>query len=324
MRYLEAIYRLKSYTKAAEELFISQPSLSNAIHSLEKELGVSLIDRSRQPLRFTFEGERFMWHVYKILKCVREAEEDIAEMSERKKHSLMLIWPSITANDYILPKIYTDFHRQYPIYNVVVQDATIQSTMTRLLSEEVDLALVNLPDNLDLTAFSYIPVMESSVWVMLHRAHPLAQQSAISFEMLEDQTILTFQRGSLIRRKIEDSCEKAKIRPAILSVNQMGVAVKLVQQGYGISFTTMDNTKVDIPEMDLVLRPLEQPIIFQKGFLLKRGRQTSPGVNKLIKFVKETVAELQLAEKSREPLINGEKGTTEEQPVYAGDLTDLA
>ena len=141
LRYLEAIYRLKSYTKAAEELFISQPSLSNAIHALEKELGVSLIDRSRQPLRFTFEGERFMWHVYKILECVREAEEDIAEMSERKKHSLMLIWPSITANDYILPKIYTDFHRQYPIYNVVVQDATIQSTMTRLLSEEVDLAI---------------------------------------------------------------------------------------------------------------------------------------------------------------------------------------
>ena len=68
LRYLEAIYRLKSYTKAAEELFISQPSLSNAIHALEKELGVSLIDRSRQPLRFTFEGERFMWHVYKILE----------------------------------------------------------------------------------------------------------------------------------------------------------------------------------------------------------------------------------------------------------------
>lgn len=71
MRYLEAIYRLKSYTKAAEELFISQPSLSNAIHSLEKELGVSLIDRSRQPLRFTFEGERFMWHVYSV--CLKRA-----------------------------------------------------------------------------------------------------------------------------------------------------------------------------------------------------------------------------------------------------------
>ena len=135
LRYLEAIYRLKNYTKAAEELYISQPSLSNAIHSLEKELGVTLINRSRQPLRFTFEGERFMWHVYRILECVHDAQVDIEEMSERRKHTLILIWPSITANDFILPKIYTEFHSLYPSYHVVVQDSPIQSTLTRLLSE---------------------------------------------------------------------------------------------------------------------------------------------------------------------------------------------
>ena len=293
LRYLEAIYRHKNYTKAAEELFISQPSLSNAIHSLEKELGIILIDRSRQPLRFTAEGERFMWHVYRIIECVREAEEDIVEMSEQRKRSLMLIWPSITANDYILPKIYTDFNKQYPLYNVIVQDATIQSTMIKLLSGEADLAMVNLPDNQDLSEFSFIPVMISSVWVILHRGHPLEEKTAISFEMLKDQTFLTFQRGSLIRKKVEESCEKAKIKPRIISVNQMDVARSLVLQGYGISFTTMDNTREKTLEQDLILRPLEQPIIFQKGFLLKRGQQTSPGVNKLIKFVMETVEELQ-------------------------------
>ena len=277
IRYLEAIYRLKNYTKAAEELYISQPSLSNAIHSLEKELGVILINRSRQPLQFTVEGERFMWHVYRILECVHEAEEDIAEMSERRKHTMTLIWPSITANDYILPRIYTDFHIKYPIYNVVVQDATIQNTITRLLSEEVDLAMVNLPDNQDLTAFSFIPMLESSVWVMLHRGHPLENQEAISFEMLQDQTILTFQRGSLIRKKIEECCEKAKVRPKIISVNQMDVAKKLVLQKYGITFTTMDNIKMLATEQDLVLRPLERPITFQKGFLIKRGRQLPSG-----------------------------------------------
>ena len=294
LRYLEAIYRLKNYTKAAEELYISQPSLSNAIHSLEKELGVTLINRSRQPLRFTFEGERFMWHVYRILECVHDAQVDIEEMSERRKHTLILIWPSMTANDFILPKIYTEFHSLYPSYHVVVQDSPIQSTLTRLLSEEVDLAMVNLPDNQDLTAFSYIPVMESSAWVMLRRGHPLENQAAISFSMLRDQTIMTFQRGSLIRRKIEESCEKAGVRPKIISVNQMDVGKKLVLQGYGVTFATIDN--INMPpsiEQDLVLRPLEQPILFQKGFLLKRGRQLPSGADKLIKFVKGKVEELQ-------------------------------
>ncbi len=296
LRYLETIYRLKNYTKAAEELFISQPSLSNAIHSLEKELGVILIDRSRQPLRFTAEGERFMWHVYRILECVHEAEQDLAEMNERRKRSLMLIWPFITANDFILPKIYTDFHKQYPYYNVVVQENTIQTTITRLLSEEVDLAMVNLPENQDLTELSFIPVMESSVWVMLRQGHPLEEQTSISFEMLKNETILTFQRGSLIRRRIEECCEKAKIRPEIISVNQMGVAKNLVLQGDGITFATMDDTKTKLLDQGLVLRPLEQPIVFQKGFLLKRGRQPSPGVNKLIKFVIDTAEELRRTE----------------------------
>ena len=290
--YLEAIYRLKSYTKAAEELYISQPSLSNAIHALEKELGVTLINRSRQPLTFTAEGERMMWHVYRILECVQEAREDMAQLGEMRKRRLMLIWPSITANDYILPAIYTEFHRQFPQINVVVQDATIQSTMTRLLSEEVDLAMVNLPDNQDLTAFSFLPVMESSVMVMLPEGHPLENEMSISFEMLQEQTILTFQRGSLIRDKIEDGCKKAKIRPKIISVNQMEVAKQLVLQGYGITFTTMDNTKMKMIEQGLVLRQLKQPIVFQKGFLMKRGRQLSPDVNMLITFVKDMVEQL--------------------------------
>ena len=296
LKYLEAIYRLKNYTKAADELFISQPSLSNAIHSLEKELGIVLIDRTRQPLRFTDEGERFMWHVYRIMECVHEAEAEISEMSERRKRSLMLIWPFITANDYILPKVYTDFHKLYPHYSVVVQEATIQTTFTKLLSEEVDLAMVNFPDNQDLAGLSFIPVMNSSVWVMLPQGHPLEKQEEISFEMLRNETLLTFQRGSLIRTKIEECCEKAQIHPEIISVNQMSVAKNLVLQGNGITFTTMDDTRTAVPENDLVLRPLTQPITFQKGFLLKRGKQPSPGVSKLIKFVADTVEELRRGE----------------------------
>ena len=74
----------------------------------------------------------------------------------------------------------------------------------------------------------------------------------------------------------------------------MDVGKKLVLQGYGVTFATIDN--INMPpsiEQNLVLRPLEQPILFQKGFLLKRGRQLPSGADKLIKFVKGKVEELQ-------------------------------
>ena len=72
----------------------------------------------------------------------------------------------------------------------------------------------------------------------------------------------------------------------------MEVAKQLVLQGYGITFTTMDNTKMKMIEQGLVLRQLKQPIVFQKGFLMKRGRQLSPDVNMLITFVKDMVEQL--------------------------------
>ena len=292
LKYLETIYRVKSFTKAAEELYISQPSLSNAIHSLEAELGVTLINRTRPPLRFTMAGERFMWHVYRILEDVQEAEAEIAEMAQQRRYSIMLIWPSITANDFILPKIYTQFQSLFPNYQVIVQDDTIQGTMTRLLSEDVDLALVHLPDNQDLTSFAFIPICESSVWVLLPEGHPLAEESEIAFPLLKNETIFTFQPGSLIRRKIQDQMTRANIHPQIVSVNQMDVAKKLVLQGDGISFVTMDNTLMRPLEQDLTLRPLAEPITFQKGFLVKKRKKTAAGISNLIGFVKETVEAL--------------------------------
>ena len=204
----------------------------------------------------------------------------------------MLIWPSITANDFILPKIYTQFQSLFPNYQVIVQDDTIQGTMTRLLSEDVDLALVHLPDNQDLTSFAFIPICESSVWVLLPEGHPLAEESEIAFPLLKNETIFTFQPGSLIRRKIQDQMTRANIHPQIVSVNQMDVAKKLVLQGDGISFVTMDNTLMRPLEQDLTLRPLAEPITFQKGFLVKKRKKTAAGISNLIGFVKETVEAL--------------------------------
>ena len=295
LRYLETIYRLKSFTKAAEALYISQPSLSNAILSLEKELGVTLINRSRPPLRFTQDGERFMWHVYRILGDVRDAEDEMKEMARKRKQTLMLTWPSITVNDHLLSSIYTRFCRLFPEYSVIIQDDTIKGTITRLMSEELDLAMVHLPESQDMTHFTYIPVTDSKVCVILPENHELAWEDEISYEMLKDQTILTFQPGSLIRSEIEMNFSRMGITPSIISVNQMDFAKKLVLQKQGISFGTMDLGLPEMKEPGLVMLPLQDPLILHKGFLLKRGRPNNRAVTNLIEFVIGTTEKLRMS-----------------------------
>lgn len=292
LEYLETIYRLRSFTKAAEELYISQPSLSNAIQKLEGELGVILINRSEKPLVFTQEGERFMWHAYRILNMVKDAVNDMKEMAEARERLLTVVWPSCTANDSILPRIYTEFHELYPQYQIALIDDTIQNTMIRLLSEDVELAFVHIPDGLNLDAFEFIPILCCEVCAMLSKAHPLSRYEKIPWNRLGSERIYTFQPGSLIRQKLEEGFRKASAFPEIVNVNQMEVAKRLVKQGGGITFSTIDDIEKTMEEDGLLLVPMEEPISFVKGFLMKRGCRHSPAVRGMVSYVQNTIQEL--------------------------------
>jgi DNA-binding transcriptional LysR family regulator len=78
LEYLEAVYRLRNFTKAANEQFVSQSSLSEAILRLEEEMGAKLINRDVKPIEFTPSGEVFMKYVYPLLNIVRTAREEVA------------------------------------------------------------------------------------------------------------------------------------------------------------------------------------------------------------------------------------------------------
>ena len=292
MRYLETIYRLKSFTKAAEALYISQPSLSNAIQELEKELGVTLIIRSRPPLHFTQAGERFMWHVYRILGDVQEAEEDMKELSADRTQSILMTWPQITANDGLLTKIYMEFCAEYPQYDLVMTDDSYRGSMTRLLSEDIDLAMLHLPDGVDLSKFIFTPIARGRVFAVLPEDHFLAEEDYISLKMLENETLLTFRPDSLIRIELDKAAEKADASLSITSVNQIEAAKKLVLDGHGITFMTMDDLFPESAEPGLVFRPLTDSIILQKGLLQKPGRPESQAVARLTDFILQTVASL--------------------------------
>ena len=98
LTYLDAVYRHKNFTKASEELYISQPAISTAISSLDKEYKVRLLTRTPKDVSFTPEGEKFMIHVSRILSNCREAQQALADMSEETRNTLRLgISPTLGA-----------------------------------------------------------------------------------------------------------------------------------------------------------------------------------------------------------------------------------
>ena len=90
LQYLEAVYRYHNFTRASEELFVSQSAISMAIKSLEADLGVRLIVRSPQSVAFTYEGEQLVQHARRILLERATPARDIADPTESKSYTLHL------------------------------------------------------------------------------------------------------------------------------------------------------------------------------------------------------------------------------------------
>ena len=112
--YLDAIFRHRSFTKASQELFVSQSTLSIAIKNLERELGVKLLIRSSKHIAFTPEGEELMLYSQRILRELREAQERMSDLSDTRERALHIGF-SPTLGQNIQSYLYSpDFIRAFP------------------------------------------------------------------------------------------------------------------------------------------------------------------------------------------------------------------
>ncbi len=298
LEYYDSIYRLRSFTKAANEHFISQPSLSNAIKSLEEEFGFSLINRNTKPLSFTVEGERFYLHVRQILNDVRMAKLDMQSLHESKEEVIRLVWPSCFIHDYLLPTLYTDFHNLYPNYQIACTESTIDDTMKDLLSDRLDIAYVHIPDNYDTNQFDFVPIICCEMCALVSKDNPLANMESLTFQQLADQNIYAFQKGSLYRRKLKEAFDRHHLDPKITCLNQMTIIKKLVSQNYGVSFVTIDDSETLTAIDDVLIIPLAEPISFVKGFLVKKGNTSLPAIHNLISYVQAVIQRMRFEQEN--------------------------
>ena len=297
LQYLESIYRLRSFTRAAEEHYISQPSISNAVQKLERELGVTLINRNDKPLSFTENGERFMCHVRNILSLTDDAVQDMKELSDPQKMTLRLSWAS-TIGDIILPRIYTEFYKKYPQYQVVLSAETLQDMMKRLLTEEIDMAYAHIREGYDSRLFDMIPIQSCELQVLMSRDNPLSKYGHLSLEMLAGEQILAFPPGSVFRNKIEEKFAEAHIVPKLQTITHTDIIQELVEQNYGISFLTKELDNSLAHNEKLLFVPLSEPVYFLKGFLLKNGVKRTAAMKAMILFIQDVVKEIRYSEES--------------------------
>ncbi len=248
LEYIAAVTRLGSLRRAAEELHISQPALSETVRNLERELGVDLLERRRSGARMSGEGRELLPHIVDVLDAVDRLR---AAAGEQHRISRMVRLGTVNAATVplLIPTV-REFRATHPLTQVEVVGAQ-QSDIHRALSEGgFDLGLVNHLDGDDLpAAFESTELLRGRPVVCVRPDHPFASRPAVTADDLRTQPLIAMRSGYVMHRYLHRLLRDGTTPALAYSTDGAEMGKLLVAEGLGITV---------LPEFSVAGDPLER------------------------------------------------------------------
>lgn len=271
LRTFMEVSRLRSFSRAAEKLMVTQPAISAQIRTLENEVGARLFDRDGGKVTFTAAGKVFEPFAEHCLQCHNHIMVTVGELQRTPRGEI-----SVSANEatslYVLPAVFAQFKRQYSRVGLSIVRADRVKTIESVLNREVDFGVVSLP------------VKDARLTVdMLHRDdvvlvapgnHPLADRESIKFDEIVPQPLLLPKQGRQ-RELIEDLFRSRDTQPRIaMEVESSELLKRLITAGLGIGFLPRSNVLADTKSGALKIIKVEGVRINRELALVYRRDKT--------------------------------------------------
>lgn len=220
---LEVFYsvaRRLSFTKAAQELFISQPAVTKHIRQLEEKYQSRLFERNGNKIELTAAGLLLLKYVEQIFSIYRQAEFEINAVSKRNK-GLLRLGASTTIAQYQIPPLLAQFHQKFPGVRVTLINGNTEWIEQALLKKEIDLGLIE-GDSKN-PQISYSEFLKDEIVLVCSKNHPMAKMAEITLEQLQAIPLVLRERGSGTLEVIEHAMEPLGIRLSDLKIEmQLG------------------------------------------------------------------------------------------------------
>lgn len=236
LRYFNKLAEMEHYTRASEELQITQPSLSHAISTLEEELGVKLFEKNGRNIQLTQNGQRFASQIQSALDIIDQATEDMQLLSKGAGH--IRIGQLRTLSQQLVPALVRQFLRQNSDHQISFdfQSDTGMSVdiIDALIQKKYDIAFcskISTP-----TEIAYLPVAKQELVLIVPKDHELAQRESIDLESTLNYPQIWFSQKSGIRPLIDQLFKGVKQAPHLAyQVEEDETIVGLVAEGFGIA-----------------------------------------------------------------------------------------
>ena len=242
LRILKAIATEKNFTKAAELLYLSQPSLSKQIKALEKNLDILLLNREGNKISLTENGKVFLHYSERILALCEESCRALIDLKNGERGHLN-VGASQTIGTYLLPRVLALFAQNYPQINLKVQVDSSRIIAKNILNREIDIAVVGgeIPFELKkkLTIEYFV---EDEFSLIIPKSHPFARKKKITKEDLYYLNFITLHSNSTIRKFIDNILIQNKIDiqqlKIIMQLNSIEGIKTAVSLGLGAAFVS--------------------------------------------------------------------------------------
>jgi LysR family transcriptional regulator, transcription activator of glutamate synthase operon len=233
--YFESVSRHLHFTRAAEELNVAQPSVSQQIRKLEAELGAPLFHRMKRRVTLTEAGQTFLPHARAVLQRLDEARFEVQELTGLRKGSLAVGAPP-SVGTHLLPRALAAFSERHPGISLAFREAGSRTLLSLLEDGELDLAVVIQP--IRHPALETMPLLEEELLLAVPRQHALATGSRrIRLTQLRDEPFVLLREGAYdLREQTLAACRRAGFEPRVaLDGGEMDSMLRFVAAGIGLA-----------------------------------------------------------------------------------------
>ena len=259
-----------NHSRAAEELYLSQPAVSMQIKQLEGHIGLSLFEQMGKKLFLTEAGRELFHYARSIAQQIEEMESLFDEMKGLGKGKLTL--SVVNTANYFTPQLLASFCQRHPNINVILQVANRDAVLGQLADNSTDLAIMGQPpEGLDIIAESF---MDNPLVVIADPGHPLARLSHVKFAHLAGETFLSRERGSGTRSAMERVFARHHIQPHISMEMETNEAIKqAVRAGMGLGILSLHSLELELETGRLVVLDVENFPLLRHWFVAHRSHK---------------------------------------------------
>ena len=283
------VAELKNFSKAAQEMYLTQPTISQHVSSLENYLGIKLFDRMGKEVALTRAGE-ILYRYAKQITALRGEAQQALDHFRGKKSGHLTLGASTIPGEYILPSLLGKFKREYPSISVTLRIGDTEEIIDELLTSKIELGIIGA--KISHARLHYTSFVEDELIVVVPRGHRWWKKTSIGIQELCDEPFIMREAGSGTRISMEKRLDEIGIPPdrlkIIAEVGSTTAVKQAIKAHLGVSLISERAVEEEIRLQQFRKVPIKKAEFKRTFFIIQdKKRSTSPLCKAFTQFLSE-------------------------------------